>query len=432
MEVYMKKVVITALMIVAVALGLSAQVTLKVLDYQDATQAGYADYKKIWDDFAAKYPNIKIEREELFNEPFHQKTEAYIASGNLPDVLYAWPSGRSAALHTGNYLKDLTPLLGADFLRNFSAASINPKGQSGGKLAELPNTVTYTTAMYANVKLLKDNKLALPKTYADLKNMVKVLQPKGIQVILMPNKDTWPMQSCLFSTVVGRLLGNSFVDNVKAGKAKFTDKAFVDALAFIKTMYDDGVISKDTIQYGYGDTPGYFAAGKSAFYIDGDWRVGAFLTDKASGKALISPADQKANFEIINFPAIPGEKFPGAISAIQGTGYGISAKADKAKTDAAVTLLKYLYSKEVMIIRLETGAFIPSRKDATSNKIEPLTSKMGAYYGTVPSSSYVLDGVLDGDNADVNDPLNNGLQEIGAGTKTPAQVASDMQAKVGK
>jgi raffinose/stachyose/melibiose transport system substrate-binding protein len=331
-------------------------------------------------------------------------------------------------------LKDLTPLLGRDFLSAFSASAINPLGQTGKKLAELPQTVTYTTAMYANTKLLKDNKLALPKTYADLKAMVKVLQPKGIQVILMPNKDTWPMQSCLFSTVAGRLLGDSFTDDVIAGKKKFTDKAFVDALGFIKTMYDDGVISKDTIQLGYGDTPGLFAQGKAAFYIDGDWRVGAFLTDKATGKALIDPAAQKADFEIIKFPAIPGEKNKDTISAIQGTGYGVSAKlaANSDKEKAAVTLIKYLYSKEVQVLRLETGAYIPSRKDATSTKTEPLTNKMAAYYGTIPSMCYVLDGVLQGDNADVVEPLNNGLQDIGLGNKTPAQVAAEMQAKMGK
>ena len=119
--------------------------------------------------------------------------------------------------------------------------------------------------------------------------MVRKLKAKGIETVLIANKDQWPMQSCFFSTISGRLLGDGFIDNVLAGKAKFTDRAFVNALNFVATMYKDGVISKNTLQIGYGEVPALFASGKAAFLIDGDWRVGDFLTDKASGKALIPP-----------------------------------------------------------------------------------------------------------------------------------------------
>ncbi|MEI8092621.1 MAG: extracellular solute-binding protein [Spirochaetales bacterium] len=428
----MKKMVISLLVLSVLGFALNAeQVTLKVLNYIDATQAGYADDKAIWDAFAKANPDIDLVKEELFNEPFHQKTEAYIAAGQLPDVLFAWPSGRSASLHTKNLLKDLKPLLGSD-LNNFVPAAVNPANQSGNKLAILPQSVTYTTAMYANVALLKANGLAVPKTYAELKAMVPKLKAKGIQTVLMANKDTWVMQSCLFSTVSGRMAGNAFIDSVIKGNAKFTDKPFVDALTFIATLYKDGVLSKDTIQTGYGEVPQLFADGKAAFLIDGDWRVGAFLTDKASGKALIAPAAQKSDFEIISFPSIPGEKNPGLISAIVGTGYGISTNvaAGSAVEKAAVKLVQYLYSPAVQKVRLETGAYIPSRKNVTSDKIEPLSGKLAAYYGKIPVTGYVLDGVIDGDNAPVVEVLNNGLQEIGIGTKTPAEVAAAMQAKV--
>jgi len=229
-----------------------------------------------------------------------------------------------------------------------------------------------------------------------------------------------------FSTVAGRMVGDKFIDDVKAGKAKFTDKNFVNALKFIETMYKDGVISKDTIQIGYGESPALFAAGKAAFLIDGDWRVGNFLTDKASGVALIPPAKQKSDFELINFPAIPGEKNKGIVSAIVGVGLGISKSvpAGSEKEKAAVKLLKHYYSVENQRTKLETGAFIPSRKNVTSEKIEPLTEKQIQYYASVKTTCYVLDGVLD---ASIFNVLNTGLQEIGLGTKTPQKVAEEMQ-----
>lgn len=429
----MKKVVVlSGLLAVMVAFALvscaPAKTTLKVLHYVDATSAGYAQDKAIWDKFIADNPDIVIEKEELFNDPFHAKVSSYIAAGTIPDVQYAWPSGRSSELHTKNLLADLAPVLGADYLKDFVPAAIDPNNQAGKKLAILPQSVTYTSVMYVNKGLLDSLGLAVPATYDDLKAMVPKLKAKGIATVLMANKDTWPMQSCLFSTVAGRLLGDGYINEILAGNKKFTDQEFVDALQVVANLYKDGIISKDTIQIGYGETPAMFAAGKAAFLVDGDWRIGDFLTNKDTGKALIDPAKQGSDFQFMAFPALAGEVNPGAVSAIVGVGYGASAAAvkDGAKAAAITKLLKYLYSPEVQQQRMESGAFIPSRMGVTSDKLEPFTTNMAAFYSTVPKTTYVLDGVLD---ASVNAPLNDGLQAIGLGTKTPAQVAKDIQDK---
>ena len=295
----------------------------------------------------------------------------------------------------------------------------------------LPQSVTYTSVMYTNKKILSDNGLALPKTYADLKAMVPKLRAKGLQTVLMANKSTWVMQSCLFSTVVGRLLGDSWVDQSLAGTVKFTDPNAVNAFRFIDTMYKDGVLQPETIQLEYGEGPALFSEGKAAFLVDGDWRQGAFITDKSSGKALIPPDKQASDYLFLNFPAIPGEKNPGVTSAVVGVGFGVSSQIPEgsAKEKAAVRLMKYWYSPEVMKIKLETGSFIPSRKDVTSDKVEPLTAMMPKFYESVGKTSYVLDGSY---AVDVYTPMNNALQEIGLGTKTPEQAAADVQAALDK
>jgi raffinose/stachyose/melibiose transport system substrate-binding protein len=400
--------------------------TLKVLYYIDATQAGYDVDQAIWAKFEKDNPGIKIEKEELFNEPFHQKMQAYIAAGTLPDVFYMWPSGRSQIIHDKKLAKDLNVLLGKDYLANFSAAAQNPANQGGGYIAEIPQSFTYTTTVYVNKKLLADNGFAVPTTYAEMKAMVPKLKAKGIETLFLPNKDKWPAQSCLFSTIAGRMAGDKFIDSVKAGQAKFTDKPFVDALAFVQTMYKDGVVAKNDATIGYGEGPGIFAANKVAMFVDGDWRVSAYITDKASGKALIAPALQTSDFELVNFPAIPGEQNPGTVSAIAGVGFGIASTipAGSAKEKAAVKLMKYLYSNEVQTIKYEQGAYIPTLKGVKSDKVEPLTTKLVGYYGTIPSTCYVLDGVLDPSVCNI---LNDGLQMLLAGTGNPTKIATDMQ-----
>lgn len=403
--------------------------TLSVFDYIDATTPGYAENQAIWQKFIAENPDISIVKEELSNEPFHQKLAAYVAAGTLPDIIYMYPSGRSTMLHEQKLVKDLTPLLGKDFLSHFIPSVTDPSGQKGKYLAELPQSISYTTVMFANTKLLASLGLKVPKTYEELKAMVPKLKAKGVRPVLMANKDDWVMQSCLFSTIVGRMVGDDWIDKALAGKVKFTDREFVKALEFVETMYKDGVLGRDTIQISYGEAPALFAEGKAAFFIDGDWRQNAFLTDPASGKALIDPKRQQTDFEYYNFPAIPGEKNPGVASAVLGCGYGISASipAGSDKEKAAVRLLKYLYSADVQRQYLELGRYVTSRKDVKSDKLEPFTTKMIQYHDSVKKTCYVLDGALD---TSIYTPLNLGLQQIGLGTKTPAQVAETVQAAV--
>jgi len=427
----MKKKICSALVFLLIlSMGAYAQkTTLTVYDYIDATAPGYAENEAIWQKFIDENPDITIVKEELSNEPFHQKLAAYVAAGTLPDVIYMYPSGRSTMLHEQKLVKDLAPLLGKDFLSNFIPSVTDPSGQKGKYLAELPQSISYTTVMFTNTKLLSELGLKVPATYAELKAMVPKLRAKGIRPVLMANKDDWVMQSCLFSTIVGRMLGDDWIDKALAGKVKFTDKEFIQALEFVQTMYKDGVIGRDTIQISYGEAPALFAEGKAAFFIDGDWRQNAFLTDPSSGKALIDPKLQQTDFEFYNFPAIPGEKNPGVGSAVLGCGYGISASipAGSDKEKAAARLLKYLYSADVQRQYLELGRYITSRKDVKSDKLEPFTLKMAQYHDSVPKTCYVLDGALD---TSIYTPLNLGLQQIGLGTKTPKEVAQSIQAAV--
>lgn len=427
----MKKYLLLALVLLAfTAVGASAATPLKFLYYADATQAGYQEDMDVFiGQFKAANPDVDLQVEILFSQAYHQKLGAYVASGQLPDVVYLWPTSRDSSklMHDLKLVRDLKPLLGADFLKPFTPSALNPAAQSSRKLAELPQSFTYTTTVYANKKLLADNGLKLPTTYAEVKAMVTKLKAKGIQTMLLPDGDQWPAQSCLFSTIAGRMVGDSFTDSVLAGRAKFTDKAFVDALTFYATLFKDGVIDKSNMTMGYGDGPGLFAAGKGAMFIDGDWRVGAFLTDKSTGQALISPEAQATDFAFINFPAIPNEKNKGTASGIAGTGLAITTavKPGSDTEKAAVKLLKWYYGKEVQAMKLATGAFIPTRTDVLNFEgLEPFNKSINDYKNTL-KPTYVLDGVW---HPDVFNTLNAGLQAMGLGTETPAALAVKLQA----
>jgi raffinose/stachyose/melibiose transport system substrate-binding protein len=119
----MKKFLLLALcLLVFSALSAGAATPLKLLYYADATQAGYQeDIDLFIEQFKTDNPDIDLQVEILFSQAYHQKLGAYIASGQLPDVVYMWPTNRDSSmlLHSLKLVRDLKPLLGAAFLKPF-------------------------------------------------------------------------------------------------------------------------------------------------------------------------------------------------------------------------------------------------------------------------------------------------------------------------
>jgi raffinose/stachyose/melibiose transport system substrate-binding protein len=236
------------------------------------------------------------------------------------------------------------------------------------------------------------------------------------------------MQSCLFSLVAGRFGGENWDQAILSGSAKFTDPDFVNALAFIKTMYDDGVLSQATLSTDYGGVVGQFATHRGAYLIDGDWRVGAFITDKSTGQALISPERQE-KIDITVFPSISGAKLNNSTSGVLGTGWGMNAaiQSGSDKEKAAWRLIKWLSGKEIQIWLLETGGIAtPSVTtiDVQSLTLEPLQKTASTQRSQYTVATAVIDNVF---HSDVFNPLNDGLQELGLGAKTPEEVAQSVQ-----
>ena len=406
----------------------SGKTTLNLLYYLEATNPTYVtDGNWVVSEFERLNPDVTIQRENLFSEPYHDKLRAYAASGNLPDVAYVWPSGRTGYLQDQKLLKDLMPFVQRDNLTSvFQAYALDPAQQQGGYLGMIPISSTATNTFWYNLEVLNDCGLQPAKTYAELKAQVPVLRAKGYDTVLMGAMDDWVIQSCLFSMVAGRFCGVGWDERIFGGTAKFTDPDFVAGINFIKIMFDDGVLNRNILGIDYSEVPGLFASNKYAYMIEGSWRVGPFITDPDTKQALISPERQK-NIKIALFPDIDGVKINQSNSTILGSGYGMSSAnpAGSAKEDAAWRLVKWLTGKECQARWLEHGLFsAPSRSDINlaAMPFEPLQLEMMNLKWTY--DTIVIDGPFGGI---IEDECNVGMAEIGMGLKTPQQVAQDLQ-----
>jgi len=403
---------------------------LRVLFYLDASTPNAVTDANLWfSTFEKNHPGVKIDRENLFDDAYHDKMRTYAAAGDLPDVLYVWPSGRSDYLHDQRLLKDLAPFIERDGIKNlYIPLTMDPSQQQSGYMAMIPQGITTTHAFYVNLDVLNSVGLQPAKTYAELLAQVPVLKAAGKQTVMIPAESTWVMQSCLFSMVAGRFAGADWHERVHAGKLKFTDPELTAAFDFIRQMYADDVISRSAVGVSYGDGPGMFARGEGAYYIDGDWRVGDFLTNAETGEALISPSKQN-NIRISVFPEIPGSKINSSSSVILGVGYAMAASipSGSEREKLAWELVKWMVGKEVSELRTERGGTpTPSRTDLNfaAMKLEPMQKAVGNLGNEFKTATAVIDGVF---ASDVYEPINNGLVELALGRRTGAQIAADVQ-----
>ena len=408
----------------------SSQTTLKVLYYLEASAPNAIADADLWFNTFQRQHGVIIERENLFDDPYHDKLRAYAAAGELPDVMYVWPSGRSDYLHDQKLLKDLTPFINRDNIRgNYIQMTMDPAQQQAGYMAMIPQGITTTHAFFTNMEVLNAAGLQPATTYAELVAQVPVLRAAGKQTVLIPAQSEWVMQSCLFSMVAGRFLGANWEQKIYNGSLKFTDEPFVNALNFVRQMYTDGVISQAAVGVDYGDGPGMFARGEGAYYIDGDWRVGAFITDADTKQALITPARQR-NIRIGVFPDIPGAAINKSSSVILGVGYAMAASipAGSEKERLAWELVKWMTGREVSQLRTERGGTpTPSRTDLnfSAMTLEPMQVAIGNLGSTFSTPTSVIDGVFP---SEVYEPINSGLIQLALQRQTGAQVAAAVQA----
>jgi raffinose/stachyose/melibiose transport system substrate-binding protein len=396
--------------------------TLRVLNYRDTTDpAGAEETARVWDAFGKANPHIAIIREDLYGESYYDRVEAYIQEGNLPDVVFAWPGGRSSLLHTGGFLRDLSALAARDKLgERYASAALDGSLQAGGALGMLPRSLSSAHVFYVNTAVLADAGLSPARTYDELKAQVPLLRARGYETVILGNEDSWVMQRCLFSLVAGRFCGQGWERRMLSGEGRFTDADFTEALEFIRSLYADGVIARSTLQIDYRSVLDQFTENKAAYLIDGDWRA---------RDLLILPPERQGDFQLALFPEIGRAALARSASVIPGPGWGINAAIPErsAEMRAAWRLVRWLSGRETQAWLLGSGGITtPSRIDIDEGALGlgPVQKAAAALVREYGTGTAAIDQVFPGE---VCAALNDGLQELGMGAKTSGDVARTVQ-----
>ena len=396
----------------------NAPVTLSVYMQMDLANPQSAYWPITVEAFQKKYPNIKLEFEYVNGEAFHDKFQIMAASGDIPDVFTTYAGARSGYVLDRGMVKDLRPYLTDDLKKNYNPAIWEPQGPNG-EIYIISTNMAVCTAVYVNPKLQKKLGLTTPKTLDEMIAQVPAIRAAGLTPLAFANKGQWQAQSLLLSMLTDRMAGKAWFDKAMAGTAKFSDKQFVDAITVIKTMTDAKLFPPGVNQLEGTASWGEFVADKAVYLLDAGWRISAL---KKSAK----PEDFE-QYQVIAFPAVAGEVTKGSSAATLGENFGMNAKLEGAKADAAWKFISFVAGKEACEILTEHGTVTTYKLDLAKFNIDQLSKQ---YIDLINNQTmgYVIDAKMDGEG--VNGLLNPGIQAVMIGQKTPAQLANEYEAWV--
>ena len=399
------------------ASAMAQKVVVKTMAYGNNSNQEGVNWVRIVDAFSKENPNIVLDYEMLYDEAYHQKVVARLASGDIPDLAYMGADARwGAPWKEAGQQVDHRPFMDTSYYDMKLIPDMGPNGE----IYEIPlGTSNITTVLFMNKPLVESLGFSQPKTYEDIVKMVPAAKAKGLDVISIDGADGWAWGSCVMSAVVARISGDAhWVSKAVDGKYKFTDKVFVDSLSVLTQMIKDGVISDKSVLVDYGSNTSNFSNNKALFMIQGQWIAGDIAPAVADNTVMMA------------FPKLPGEKAAtaGSVAAAIQVGYGVTKKgaANESVRNAALTFIKYFYSPAEVELRLRDGSIVaPILKNFTVPSDLPAIVKQKVVLAQSAMNTDVIDAFLSGAP---NDALNAGMQKIISGSATPQEVAAEVEA----
>ncbi len=330
---------VACVLAVTAAPGAQAQTVLDFPTWQ-AEEPGISTWwKNLIAAYEKKYPDVKINMQQIPFAQFVKQMTVRFAAGTPPDIVHL-PARDFASFADQGWLEPLDARLATtDIPANWPPlqADMQWQGKTQGVLL-----MGYGGMLFYNEKRLKDAGVAVPKTPEEWLNAMKVTTTAdkgqfGLSTITAEHPN---MVVEMASWVIG-----SGADWLKGGKYNFNDPAVVKAIENWRQSVayaPKGTNSATARQL--------FVDGKTTFLRDGPWVWG--VVEKA-------PAEMKSQLKVVGlpFPVEPG----GASNSIH-----IAAKADAKKKEAVWNFIMMAASPEWQRAYGLTGSPAPRKNALTA------------------------------------------------------------------
>jgi raffinose/stachyose/melibiose transport system substrate-binding protein len=389
---------------------------LKVWD--QFTDGGSRDAsKKLYAEFEAAHPGIKIKAESYRFDDLAQLGKTALSSGTGPDVMYF-----DAGLAEAGELADaglISPL--DDYAAKYGWSDRISKpildwSTYDGKLYGLGLEGEFN-AMFANDSLIKKAGLTVPTTYQDLLAFCRGGKAKGF-IPIAYGQGPAVYAKDVYAMVVNNTIGGDAVHSLVFDRQGVYDSPeMTGAISkWFKEMNDAGCFPPGVNGLTVDNAALLFHGKKALMLAGGTWQIGD-IDDKMP--------DQKT--EMLAFPEVDGGAgrfYPTGV----GSAWIISSKSKS--RDAAAQLLDFLFSPEAVKTWMTEGGIIPPVKtDLSALDLTPLIGQAAQLVqaGSDDKGSQLGYYIWPRWSSKLFNLFQDGSQAVTAGKMTAAEFAKKIQ-----
>lgn len=373
-------------------------------------------FEEVVFNYEQAHPNVKVNFEGI-DQTMHreQRLKNEMVTGTAPDMFVLFGGAEIEPYERSNRLFDLT-----DFVKTNGLV-----GQFKDLHLWTFDKHIYGLPLEGNAELLYFNKtvfsklgIKVPETLEELDNAILKLKAGGYIPFALGNEDRWPA-GVFAQYLMDRYAGPELIQKLITGedKASFQNTYYLNAFQHLNQWIGEDAFSPNSNNLSTENAVGLFTSGKAAMYLNGNWDINLF-----SGTA--APTDFQNEVGVIPFPVLhQGEE--ASIAGGYTMGIGLSSSLSGSKRDAALDLMKALYTKEIQTRLVYEGLRIPSmRISFDPDKTDPVFAQVMKLMEDYPLSFVPYDNVL---SPEVKKMFLNAIEEMIDGGMPAVQALKQLQ-----
>ena len=405
-----KRLAVTA----ATALALSAFSGMAFAETALTIESWRNDDADIWTNqiipaFEKQHPDIKVTFNATAPTEYNAALNSRLEGGTAGDLITCRPFDASLDLFNKGFLAPVNDVPG---MENFSEVAKSAWTTDDGKTTFCVPMASVIHGFIYNKKIFDELKLTPPKTVDEFHALLDKIKADGKYVpVDLGTADQWESATMGFQNIGPNYWKGE--DGRKAlleGKAKFTDKPYVDTwteLAAWGPYMGDGYQAQK-----YPDSQNLFTLGKAAIYPAGSWDITTF--------------EKQSDFEFGAFPP-PVAKAGDTCYISDHTDIAIGLNAKSKNADAAKTFLSWVASPEFASLYSNALPGFFSLSNAKVELKDKVAQEFVSWRGQCQSTIRNSYQILSRGTPNLENELWNVTTQVMNGTMKPDAAAAQIQ-----
>lgn len=226
-----------------------------------------------------KYPNITIEVEQLPTDQYKQTVRLKFASGEGPDLFTWWAQEQARDLVEAGYVKDLSDFGNID---KFTASIVDTYTFAGSTYG-LPLGTSFLTTWYNKDMFAEVGYDTYPTNWEEFIDVCTKLKEAGYTPITCGDNSSFVIQFAMYQIGASQIYGSNmeFDSQLYTGETKFTDDDWVETVAKLQYLYDNGYVVDDSLGLSQDQSRQLFVDGEAAMIFDGSFGYAALMNEGA-------------------------------------------------------------------------------------------------------------------------------------------------------